>query len=587
MKAGVDIMKYLNRKSNYDKFPMTRVLGYEQAGIEGYDDIAKTLLKKEERKKVIVVDCYPGVDDGEVLSALKTKLQPDCVILSIDMFYDEATLNAMMATHLTDDRVRGVMYYGKMMDFIDTNQMIKLQNKVKECTGICLVYGVGASLITKGDILVYGDMARWEIQLRYRRGMPNFKCHNEDEDVLRKYKRGFFIEWRIADQLKKDLYDDIDFYLDTNKANHPKMISGDAFRAGLKQISQQPFRLVPYFDPGVWGGQWMKEVCDLDQSEDNFAWSFDGVPEENSIYLQYGNTIIESPAMNVVQYQPRQLLGEKNYARFGAEFPIRFDFLDTMDGQNLSLQVHPLTEYIKSHFGMTYTQDESYYILDCKEDGGVFLGLKENIDPQAMIAELERAQKGECTFQAERYVNFFKAKKHDHFLIPAGTIHCSSADCMVLEVSSTPYIFTFKLWDWDRLGLDGLPRPIHIEDGKKNIQWDRTTPWVKKHLINHFELIEKNNDFTEVKTGLHELEFIETRIITSKKKTLHYSHDGVLMLNLVEGTSAVIESPANAFEPFVVHYVETVVIPACVGPFTIRPEHPHEEIKVLKAYVRQ
>lgn len=60
-------------------------------------------------------------------------------------------------------------------------------------------------------------------------------------------------------------------------------------------------------------------------------WAFDGVPEENSLYLNYGGVRIESPAMNLILYQPRETLGEKNYARFGAEFPIRFDFLDTMD----------------------------------------------------------------------------------------------------------------------------------------------------------------------------------------------------------------------------------------------------------------
>ena len=417
--------------------------------------------------------------------------------------------------------------------------------------------------------------------------MPNFKCHNEKEDVLRKYKRGFFIEWRIADRHKKELYDDIGFYLDTNKENDPKMVSGEAFREGLKQISKRPFRLVPYFDPGVWGGQWMKLVCDLDPKEENYAWSFDGVPEENSIYLQYGDVVIESPAMNVVKYMPENLLGKKNYARFGAEFPIRFDFLDTMGGQNLSLQVHPLTEYIKSHFGMTYTQDESYYILDAGEDGGVFLGLKENIDSEQMVKDLRTAQTGEIKFDAEKYINFFSAKKHDHFLIPAGTIHCSSSNCMVLEVSATPYIFTFKLWDWDRVGLDGLPRPIHIDDGEQVIQWDRTTGWVKENLVNHFEVIEKNDQYEEVKTGLHELEFIETRVITSKEKTFHDMKDGVNVLNLVDGTSAVIESITNEFPPFTLHYVETIIIPAAVKAYSIRPEKENEEIKFIKAYVRQ
>ena len=580
-------MSYLNRKSNYDKYPVTKIEGYEGAGIVGYEDIVKNIRQKMTNNSVIVVDCYPGVNDEEVLPALIEGIKPSCVVKSENIFYDEETLNTMMAAHLTRDRVRGVMYYGPMSDFVDETQRAYYEEKVKECTGVCLVYGVGASLITKGDILVYADIARWEIQLRYRKGMPNFKCHNEKEDVLRKYKRGFFIEWRIADRHKKELYDDIGFYLDTNKENDPKMVSGEAFREGLKQISKRPFRLVPYFDPGVWGGQWMKLVCDLDPKEENYAWSFDGVPEENSIYLQYGDVVIESPAMNVVKYMPENLLGKKNYARFGAEFPIRFDFLDTMGGQNLSLQVHPLTEYIKSHFGMTYTQDESYYILDAGEDGGVFLGLKENIDSEQMVKDLRTAQTGEIKFDAEKYINFFSAKKHDHFLIPAGTIHCSSSNCMVLEVSATPYIFTFKLWDWDRVGLDGLPRPIHIDDGEQVIQWERTTGWVKENLVNHFEVIEKNDQYEEVKTGLHELEFIETRVITSKEKTFHDMKDGVNVLNLVDGTSAVIESITNEFPPFTLHYVETIIIPAAVKAYSIRPEKENEEIKFIKAYVRQ
>ena len=579
-------MSYLNRKSDYDKYPATQIAGFEDAGIVGYDAIVQTLLKNIHDKTVIVVDCYPGVDDSEVLSALKEGLQPDCLIQSEDMFYDEQTLNTMMAPFLTKDRIRGVMYYGSMHDFVDEKKRVQLKKKAEQCNGLCLVYGVGASMITTGDVLVYADMTRWEIQLRYRKGMPNFRCHNENEDVLRKYKRGFFIEWRISDRHKTELFEKIDYYLDTNIQNNPKMINGEAFLSGLRQISQRPFRLVPYFDPGVWGGQWMKEVCALDPKEDNYAWSFDGVPEENSINLKYSDVIIQTPAMNVVKYMPVALLGKKNYARFGAEFPIRFDFLDAMGGQNLSLQVHPTTEYIRTHFGMPYTQDESYYILDAQEGGGVYLGLKENIDSKQVIEDLYRAQKGEISFDADRYINRFPARKHDHFLIPAGTVHCSSAGCMVLEISATPYIFTFKLWDWDRVGLDGLPRPIHIEDGEKVIDWSRTTQWVKDNLVSHFECMEKGEGYEEVKTGLHELEFIETRVVTSLCTTVHDMHDGVHVLNLVDGNGARIESVDHSFAPFTLHYAETLIIPAAVKRYSITPLYEGEEIKVVRAYVR-
>src|SRR5699024_10705832 len=118
-----------------------------------------------------------------------------------------------------------------------------------------------------------------------------------------------------------------------------------------------------------------------------------------------GPVRMEFPAVDVVFYRPHPLLGERVHARFGDEFPIRFDFLDTMDGQNLSLQVHPLTEYIQNTFGMHYTQDESYYILDCGEDAVVYLGLKEGVSPQEMLGALRHAQKTGETFDALRYVN--------------------------------------------------------------------------------------------------------------------------------------------------------------------------------------
>jgi hypothetical protein len=82
---------------------------------------------------------------------------------------------------------------------------------------------------------------------------------------------------------------------------------------------------------------------------------------------------------------------------------------------------------------------------------------------------------------------------------------------MVLEISATPYIFTFKLWDWGRMGLDGKPRPINIEHGQAVIDWSRTGDWVKNELINTVQKMKGGDGWIEEKTGLHELEFIETR----------------------------------------------------------------------------
>lgn len=199
----------------------------------------------------------------------------------------------------------------------------------------------------------------------------------------------------------------------------------------------------------------MKEVCDLDRNMDNFGWCFDCVPEENSLLLDVAGERFEMPASNLVFLRPQELLGEANRLRFGESFPIRFDFLDTVGGGNLSLQVHPTNEYIRTTFGMRYTQDESYYLLDAQSGAGVYLGVKTGTDPQEMVAALRTAQQGGTPFDAERFINYIPARKHDHFLIPGGTIHCSGGGALVLEISATPNIFTFKMWDWGRMGLDG------------------------------------------------------------------------------------------------------------------------------------
>ena len=565
---------------NYDKYPELKVEG---AAWQGYAAIAEELRRAAgSGRRVVVFDCYTEVDQREVEEGLAS-LNATWFHSDDAMISDEA-YNARIREFVTDDRVFGIMNTLKLTDVLDAAKAEKMRADIAAAQGLVCVIGVGASLIAEGDILVYLDLARWEIQCRFRKGATNWKTDNADANKLAKFKQGFFVEWRMADRHKKTLFDRVDYLLDTNAADDPKMVTGEGWRAGLEKFATHPFRLVPYFAPEVWGGQWMKEVCDLDRSEKNYAWAFDGVPEENSIFMRFGDVRVEVPSVDVVFYRPRLLLGDKVHARFGDEYPIRFDFLDTMGGQNLSLQVHPLTEYIQNTFGMHYTQDESYYILDCEDEAYVYLGLKEGIDKDAMLSDLEAAQRGEIIFPAEKYVNKLPAKKHDHFLIPGGTVHCSGANTMVLEISATPYIFTFKLWDWSRLGLDGLPRPVHINHGRHVIQWYRDTPWVLSNLVNRFETVEDADGYFEEHTGLHEREFIETRRCRVRKRVRMTTDGSVIEANVVDGRGAVIESPTGAFEPFEVHYAETFIIPESVKEFTVRPLDG--EVTVVKANVR-
>jgi len=580
------------KKANYDKYPFVEVEKVNASCITGWQAIGNQLNGHIDtsNKKIIVIECYQGVYDDELTVNLKKHIEHAAWFNAKDAYKTEEEIRCMTYPDVTDDRIFGHLSRLNIEDYLDADKTAQLQQKINAAEGIIVVYGTGASLIApENTLLIYADMARWEIQLRMRqKEVNNIGIKNNDEEFSIQYKRAFFVDWRACDRLKKKLMPKWDYVLDTNKANNPNLIKGGAILHGMKIAAQRPFRVVPFFDPGPWGGQWMKEVCDLDRSAINYAWCFDCVPEENSLLLRFGDTYVEIPSINLVFYQTNELLGPKVHSRFGDEFPIRFDFLDTVKGGNLSLQVHPLTEYIQEKFGMHYTQDESYYFLDVDGDADVYLGLQEGIDPDEMLAALRAAERCGQLFNDEKFVKKWPVKKHDHVSIPAGTVHCSGAGGMVLEISATPYIFTFKLWDWGRLGMDGKPRPINIEHGKNVIQWDRTASWVKEHALNLVEELGQGDGWREERTGLNQLEFIETRRHWFTGKVTHNTDGIVNVLNLVEGREVIVESPTGAFEPYVIHYAETFIVPAAVGGYTIRPygESEGKECATLKAYIR-
>ena len=490
-------------KGGYVRLPRVEVSCPGARVWEGFGGIAAALRDAAAGKRVVSVECYPGVDQAELLAGLAA-LSPSLVIHSDDLAFEPEKLDALLdADLMPDDPVFGIMTVRRLADFFYPHKIEEARRRIQAAQGTVLVYGVGATLVHPGDVQVVADITRWEIQLRYRRGLSNWRTARADLPRLQKYKRSYFAEWRWADREKDHLLGTMGFYLDMTTQGSPAMVDGPSYREALRQTARRPFRMVPYFDPGVWGGHWMKDHFGLPENGSNYAWSFDGVPEENSLLLDFGGKLIQTPALNLVLRQPRALLGEGVHARFGKEFPIRFDMLDTVGGQNLSLQVHPLTEYIQDTFNMRYTQDESYYILDAEEGASVWLGVKEGVDPTAMEADLRRAQAGQAPFPAEKYINHIPVKKHDHVLIPAGTTHCSGAGTMVLEISATPYIFTFKLWDWGRLDLDGKPRPIHIGHGMANIQFDRDTTWVQNNLVGRTAVVRRDENGLVERTGLH------------------------------------------------------------------------------------
>lgn len=571
---------------SYELRPHVKVAG---TALAGWAAICAQISRTWANPACVVLDCYPGTDTGLLTEKLTAAHDNLLVLDTAALLLDPAARAQLLDEYLTDDRVFGKLTPLALAAVFDGPRLAAAQTQLAthlDGGGAALVIGPGARLVQPTGLLIYADMPRWEIQQRLRNGAANWLAPATETDMLKKYKAGYFIEWRIADRWKMQLFDEVDYFLDTTAATHPRLVTGTDMRAALASVVAQPFRVMPYFDPGVWGGQWLKQNFDLPPEQPNYAWGFDCVPEENSLLLSFAGIEVEVPSINVVLRHPTALLGEKVTARFGAEFPIRFDFLDTCGGGNLSLQVHPDVEYCRKHFGLTYTQDESYYILVAEPDAHVYLGFQAGVQPQDFLAAVTAAHNAATPLDVERFVNRYPAKQHDHFSIPAGTVHCAGTGCVILEISATPYIFTFKLWDWQRVGLDGQPRPLHLEHATHVLRGDHDTSWAAAEIINAVTPLAHTATATEERTGLHSSEFIETRRHWFSAPLELNTAGGVNVLNLVSGTGVIIESPTNAFAPMSVGFAETFILPAAVGAYRIVPDQPGQLQALVCASVR-
>ena len=576
--------------SNYDNFPVLQISREASVCQQGWGEVLAGLQNRllDQAQAVLAVEVYPGIGTERIIRQLQTGLSPSLVVRSEEAFLPPEELRTLFTETLREDPVFNYMQPWTIDAYFAADQLAKQRVQIAAAQGLILVIGAGASVVAaSADLLISANLGRWEIQGRQRVHLAgNLGFNNPEASPGELYKTAFFLDWRVADRCRHTIYDRVDYFLDMTDEDEPHMLPGDALRQAVRLTVQRPFRVVPFFDPGPWGGQWMRTQFDLPSGPQNYAWGFDCVPEENSVILGFGDRRFQLPAIVLVHEEPEALLGRNVLERFGAEFPIRFDLLDTVGGGNLSLQVHPTKAYIRNHFGMPYTQDESYYMLHCEPGSSMFLGLNEGIDRNAMGEALYEANCGGQAFPASDFVASWPTAKHDHFSIPAGTVHCSGEGNVVLEISATPFIFTFKLWDWGRTGLDGRPRPIHLEHGLANIQWDRTRSWVGRELVDHISPVTSGDGWIEERTGLHQTQFLETRRHWFTRAVPHDTEGTLHVLNLVEGTEIVVSSPAAAFGPIAIHYAETFIVPACVGAYSIEPATTKSRMATLKAYVR-
>ncbi|MCX6151394.1 MAG: class I mannose-6-phosphate isomerase [Ignavibacteriales bacterium] len=545
---------------------------------KGYNALADNISAEiHNGLRVLVIDGYQGIHWEEFISGLTNALKYfkiEYEFIDVRNYYasDDEILKRIEPFLGGDDPIFGMHYpFGleylfdvKKISELRITSSIKRGNKAKDIT---IIYGTGSSIIELYDNLWYIDVPKDYIQEYARNGEVCNLGSIQPLSFGQFYKRSYFVEWPALNRLKKQLLPSLDLFIDLQNPVEPTAIKGNDFRNALTEISVTPFRLRPWFFPGPWGGKFMQGHMGLDPEAPNFAWSFEMIVPENGIIIEKDDVTLEFSFDCLMYLQNRNVLGENASKQFKYEWPIRFDYLDTIDGGNLSVQVHPRPDYIRKKFGETFTQDETYYICASKPDSQVYIGLTEECDPLEFKKALEDSIQFGSEVDIEKFVNQEPSEPHDLFLIPNGTIHCSGEGNLVLEISATPYIFTFKIYDYLRKDLEGKLRPINVQRGFENIRFERRKKWVQENLIAKPKILKSGQGWQEVVLYEAPFTFYNIHRIEFENEFVMNTNGIAYSTNLVQGERVEIFSQNGRVSKL--SYLETMIIPAATGELKI------------------
>lgn len=223
-------------------------------------------------------------------------------------------------------------------------------------------------------------------------------------------------------------------------------------------------QLEPDFKERVWGGQRLKTYLNKDIPYAHTGESWEIACHEN------GNSIIKNghlkgkALMDVIKNHPVQFVGHSINDQY--KFPLLLKFIDAKD--LLSVQVHPEDEYASIHENGELGKNEAWYIVDADPGAKLIVGLKEGVRKLDFIKAFEEER-------LESVLNEVIVKKGDVINIPAGLIHAIGSGILLAEVQQNSDT-TYRVYDWNRVGLDGQKREMHVEKSLEVIDFEGKHP---------------------------------------------------------------------------------------------------------------
>lgn len=495
----------------------------------------------------------------------------------------------------------GKVYHGGYIGLMDPAKVEAYKKEIpalKAPGTLVVVYGYG-SLIQEFrplyDVKCWLDITPMNAMLRIRAGEYANLGKKHAGIINRTIRRCYYCDFENAVQLRKELFatGELDWYFLDNDRNNLQMMPFSTFADVCAQLVKYPFRAKPCYLEGVWGGSYMKEKRHLPEKMRNAAWVFDFIPMEVSVLVKAGEELLDINYCSFVHKEGVALMSEKCVKKYQGYFPIRFNWDDSYHSTgNMSIQCHSGGEFNVKNYNEFGRQDESYYVVVTGQDAKTFIGFRDDADIPAFFREIEAADTEHKPCDYLKYVSYEESKPGLQVMLPAGTIHSSGRNQVILEIGSlTIGSYTYKMYDYLRLDFDGKQRPIHTHLGELNVRQDRRhsvihDPDSPEYIVQQPRLDKEGEGWKEFILGenpqmyisLRRLEFEKTCEQDTKGEKFH-------VLTLVDGDHVRIRSVEHPERYFDLDFMEIACVPASMGKYVIE-NLGKEPISVHKTCLR-
>lgn len=316
---------------------------------------------------------------------------------------------------------------------------------------------------------------------------------------------------------------------------------------------KEPIFLNPFYKQAIWGGNRIKEYFNRQEITSQIAESWEISTNE------HGKSIVKNG-----RYQGKtleQVFEDKKVRKeiFGTKmlqekkFPLLIKYIDA--NQNLSVQVHPDDVYAKEK-EQAMGKTEMWYIIDCKENAKIVLGMKENVKQEEIKEIIEQNR-------IKDYMNEVSVVPGDVIYIPSGTIHAILGGILICEVQQNSDI-TYRIYDWDRLGNDGKPRQLHTKQAIDTIKVNQ------KLEVIHTSQIEEDKEI--INSPYFKVKKIKVNGTYQEKSNLEIFDT----FNIVKGEGVL----KVKGEEYTLVQGDSFIIPASLGEYELEGS-----MQLIKAYV--